>query len=80
MNHPNEHPEIAEHEWIDNIFRVEETRWKTWKSFHKDGRALVMSLTKEQCLDATRFYLKGLQEGWDDTDVKTHEGTVGGKL
>jgi hypothetical protein len=27
---------------------------------------------------AIRFYLKGLQEGWDDS--VTHEGTVGGKL
>ena len=80
MNHPNEHPEIAEVDWIDNAFRVEETRWKTWKSFHKDGRCLIMSLHKEQCINATRFYLKGLQEGWDDAQLTKHEGTVGGKL
>lgn len=78
MNLPNEHPEIAEHEWIDNTFRVEETRWKTWKSFHKDGRTLIMSLHRESCITATRFYLKGCQEGWDVTT--TYEGTVGGKL
>ncbi len=80
MSDQNEHPEIAEHEWIDDAFRVEETRWKTWKSYHKDSRALVMSLTKEQCIDATRFYLKGIQDGWDDANVKRHEGVVGGKL
>ena len=78
MNHPNEHPEIAEHEWIDDTFRVEQSRWKTWKSFHKDGRSLVTSLQRDTCIDATRFYLKGCQEGWVATT--TYEGTVGGKL
>jgi hypothetical protein len=78
MNHPNEHPEIAEHEWIDNTFRVEETRFKVWKSYHKDGRSLIMSLHRQSCIDATRFYLKGCQEGW--VDSKTYEGTVVGKL
>ena len=78
MNHPNEHPEIAEVDWIDDSFRVEQSRWKTWKSFHKDGRGLVTSMSKELCIDATRFYLKGLQEGFPE--AKKHEGTVGGKL
>jgi len=78
MNHPNEHPEIAEHTWIDNTFRVEQSRWKTWKSIHKDGKQLITSLTEEHCISATRFYLKGCQEGW--TDTKTYEGEVGGKL
>ena len=76
----NEHPEIAEHEWYDDAFRVEQTRWKTWNSYHKDGRGLITSLDKEGCISATRFYLKGLQEGWDDTNTTRHEGTVGGKL
>lgn len=74
----NEHPEIVEHEWIDDAFRVEQSPWKTWKSFHKDGRGLLTSLDKELCINATRFYLKGLQEGFPE--VKAHEGTVGGKL
>ncbi len=78
MNHPNEHPEIAEHEWFDDAFRVEQSRWKTWKSFTKDGNAVVTSLTKEQCIATTRWYLKCLQEGFPE--AKTHEGTVGGKL
>jgi hypothetical protein len=78
MNLPNEHPEIAEHEWIDDLFRVEETRWKTWRSFTKDGKEVITSLNKENCVTATRFYLKARQDGWDPT--KSYEGTVGGKL
>jgi hypothetical protein len=78
MNPQNEHPEIAEVDWIDDTFRIEETRWKTWQSFHKDGRTLIMSLHRDACINATRFYLKGCQEGW--TTTTTYEGTVGGKL
>lgn len=64
----------------DDAFNVEKTRWDTWKSFDKDGNSLVTSLSEEQCVRATRFYLKGKQEGWDDSNVLKHEGTVGGKL
>lgn len=79
MNPQNEHPEISEVDWIDDTFRVEQTRWKTWKSFHKDGRILIIALHKELCIDHTRFYLKGLQEGWEQPQI-TYESTVGGKL
>lgn len=78
MTDQNVHPEIAEVDWIDDSFRVVESRFKTWKSYHKDGRPLVTSLSKELCVSATRFYLKGLQEGFPES--KTHEGVVGGKL
>lgn len=74
----NEHPEISEIDWIDDAFRVEETSWKTWKSFTKDGKELITSLHKDNCVHATRCYLKWMQEGFPET--KTHEGTVGGKL
>lgn len=74
----NEHPEIAEHEWIDDTFRIQETRWKTWRSFSKDGKEIITSLQQDTCIAATRFYLKGCQEGW--TSTQTYEGTVGGKL
>lgn len=56
---------------IDDCFYVEEQRWKTWKSFDKDGKPLITSLTSETCIAATRFYLKGLQEGWGQID-KNH--------
>ena len=78
MTNQNEHPEIAEVEWIDDAFRVEESRWKTWKSFHKNGDALITSLSRENCIVATRFYLKGKQDGFENS--KSYEGTVGGKL
>jgi hypothetical protein len=78
MNLPNEHPEIAEVDWIDDTFRVEESRFKTWRSYTKDGKEAVTSLHRDTCIDATRLYLKGRQEGWIVT--QTYEGTVGGKL
>jgi hypothetical protein len=74
----NEHPEIAEYEWIDGAFRIEESRFKTFKSYSKEGKELITSLRRDLCIDATRFYLKGCQEGWAATT--TYEGTVGGKL
>ena len=63
---------------IDGAFTVDKHRWGTWGSVDAEGKKLVTSLTKEDCINATRFYLKGLQEGFDDTAL--HEGTVGGKL
>ena len=78
MKNQNEHPEIAEVDWIDDEFRVEESRWKTWKSFHKNGDSLITSLTRESCISATRFYLKGKQEGFEQSN--SYEGVVGGKL
>lgn len=65
-------------DYIDDAFRVEQTRWKTWRSYTKEGKELITALNEEVCINATRFYLKGLQEGW--TDTKTYDGTVGGKL
>ena len=67
-------------ELIDDIFYCEETPYKLWHSFDKDGEPLVTALTEKQCISGTRFYLKGLQDGWDDTNTTKHEGTVGGKL
>ncbi len=65
--------------WIDDCFRVEQSRWGTWQSYLKDGTAVILSLTKNQCIHATRWYLKGKQEGFSEP-VKTHNGIVGGKL
>jgi len=67
-------------EWIDDAFRVEEKKYELWDSYDKEGKGLITSLTEEECVRATRFYLKGLQEGWDDANIVKHEGTVGGKL
>ena len=65
-------------ELIDDAFHVEESRWKTWKSYDKDGKPIITSLTRESCISATRFYLKGKQEGFEQGN--SYEGVVGGKL
>lgn len=62
----------------DEAFYVEQSSFGSWKSYDKDRNSLVTSLTKETCIDATRFYLKGKQEGWGET--KTYSGKVEGKL
>ena len=67
-------------ELIDEAFYVEQTPYKLWHSFDKDGKPLITSLTKELCISATRFYLKGVQEGWSEDGAVKYEGTVGGKL
>ena len=65
---------------IDDCFYVEQSAWKTWKSFDKDGKALVTSLTTEACVAATRQYLKWQQENNLNDIGVSYEGTVGGKL
>jgi len=63
---------------IDEAFHVKQSRWKTWTSYDKDGNSLITSLTEETCIAATRFYLKGKQEGFSET--QTYSGKVDGKL
>lgn len=65
-------------ELIDGCFYVKQKRWGTWDSFDKDGKCIVTSLTEEDCVRATRFILKGRQEGFEET--KTYDSNVGGKL
>jgi hypothetical protein len=69
---------MTEHNWIDEAFYVEKKRWGTYQSYDKDGKGLVTSLSEEQCISATRFYLKGRQEGF--TESEAYEGVVAGKL
>jgi hypothetical protein len=64
---------------IDDCFYVEQSAWKTWKSFDKDGKSLVTSLTSEACIAATRFYCKDLQEGFGE-GATSYAGQVAGKL
>ena len=69
---------INDNELIDETFYVKQQRWGTWDSYDKDGKGLVTSLTQDECIKATRFYLKGRQEGFPESS--TYEGQVGGKL
>jgi hypothetical protein len=77
----NEHPEIAEVDWIDNSFYVEETRFM-WKSVRKDtGKDFLFALTKEKVTEMTRWYLKCEQEGTLHLYTRVvNSGFVGGKL
>lgn len=70
---------MSEKNLIDEAFYIEESNWKTWKSYDKNGKPLVTSLTSEACIAATRFYCKGLQEGFGE-NTSFYEGSVGGKL
>jgi uncharacterized lipoprotein NlpE involved in copper resistance len=65
-------------ELIDEAFYVEKKRWGTYQSYDKEGNGLVTSLSEEQCTTATRFYLKGRQEGF--TESATYTSKVDGKL
>lgn len=63
---------------IDDCFYVEHKSYGLWDSTDKEGKGLITSLTEEACVNATRFYLKGVQEGFEET--AKHSGTVDGKL
>lgn len=63
---------------IDDTFYVQQKSYGLWDSTDKDGNGIITSLTEEQCISATRAYLKWKQEGFPES--KNYEGTVGGKL
>ncbi|NBV57729.1 MAG: hypothetical protein EBR72_08060 [Bacteroidetes bacterium] len=66
--------------YIDDCFYVEE-KYGLWMSTLKDGEKLVTSLSKQLCIDHTRFFLKGRQEGWGIEQSRVvNDGKVGGKL
>ena len=69
---------MNEKKLIDDCFYVEQKSYGLWDSTDKEGKGLITSLTEESCINATRFYLKGSQEGFPET--QTHSGTVDGKL
>jgi uncharacterized lipoprotein NlpE involved in copper resistance len=69
---------MSEKKLIDDAFYFEQQRWGTWDSTDKEGNGLVTSLTEDSCISATRFLLKGRQEGFAES--KTYESKVGGKL
>lgn len=63
---------------IDDCFYVEEQRWGTWNSYDAEDKPILTSLTQDECISATRYVLKGWQEGFPES--KTYEGKVDGKL
>ena len=76
-----EHPEIAEYEWIDDCFRIYETRFGLWSTETKEGRKMLTGLDRENVIMMTRWHLKCEQEGWPEGSVRVvNNGIVGGKL
>ena len=81
MTEINVHPEIAEHEWIDDCFRVFETRMGLWSTETKEGRKMLTGLKKEDVVSMTRWHLKCEQEGTLDQYTRViGDAYVGGKL
>jgi hypothetical protein len=72
---------MAMSEWYDDAFRVEKKKYGLWDSYDKDGKCIITSLTEEECVTATRWYCKQIQENTlDKTVEKTYSSTVDGKL
>jgi hypothetical protein len=66
-------PDIMEKKWYDdNAFYIEQKRWGTWQSHYPDCKGIITSLTEDECIRSTRWYLKMLQEGWNDANIKSY--------
>jgi hypothetical protein len=70
-----------EKQLYDDAFYVEQKKWGTWDSYDKEGKGLVTSLSEEQCVTATRWYLKQNQESaFDKSNEVTYSSVIEGKL
>jgi len=49
-------------ELIDNCFYIKYKKYGTWCSYDKEDKSLVTSLTEDQCISSTRWYLQFVQE------------------
>ena len=76
-----ERSEVSEITWIDDAFRVEQTRFM-WKSVRKDtGKDFLFGMTKEIVIDMSRWHLKCEQEGTlEQYSRVVGSAIVGGKL
>ncbi len=73
--------DVDDTHFIDGAFTVDKARWGTWRSFDHEGRPILTSLTEEDCIAATRWYLKSLQDNsFEHNKGVTYSGEVGGKL
>jgi hypothetical protein len=54
---------MTDYEWIDECFRIEEKKYGTFCSYDREEKQLITSLTLENCINTTRYYLKLKQEG-----------------
>jgi hypothetical protein len=66
---------------IDDAFYIEPKSWGTYQSHYPDGKGIVTSLTEEECIRSTRWFLKQLQESaFDKSEEKTYSSEIPGKL
>lgn len=63
----------------DEAFTIKTQRWGTFVSQDLKGTNLVTSLSEGGCIASTRWYLKGLQEGFPETVAK-YDSSAAGKL
>ena len=57
----------------DDAFYVEQKKYGLWSSHYPNGDGIITSLTEEECVRATRWYLKQKQEGeFDKSPEKTY--------
>ena len=75
-----EHPEIAEYEWIDDCFRVWQSRFGLWQSETKEGRRMLTGAFRDNVILMTRWHLKCEQEGWPEGSVRVVNVTKGVEL
>lgn len=71
---------MTDYEWIDDCFRIEQKRFGTFGSYDRKEKQLITSLTREQCINATRYYLKLQQENLLKNVEVSYTSTVDGKL
>ena len=65
---------MSDKKLYDDCFYVEQKKYGLWYSYDKEGKGLITSLTEEECVRATRFYLKLKQDEKNGiiVDVKTY--------
>jgi hypothetical protein len=51
----------------DDAFYVEQKKYGLWQSHYPDGKGIITSLTEEEVIRSTRWYLKSLQEGFNES-------------
>ena len=72
---------MSDKKLYDDCFYVEQKKYGLWYSYDKEGKGLITSLTEEEVIRSTRWYLKAKQEGeFDKLPEKSYSGEVGGKL
>ena len=56
-----------------DAFYVEQKKYGLWQSHYSDGSGIITSLTEEEVVRSTRWYLKAKQEGeFDKSPEKTY--------